>query len=285
MPSGSPQSVPDPYADDYDEMIKRWLQDTRIRSDCGAQPVPAKPDDQIDAPWQLGETSGGGASLGDMLDEFQRRKPVPHPGFTESLLPVWGSGKEALADLEDRDYLGAGLNTAAAVSDLVPLKSLASGLLKGGFKLAGPMVWRMAPWKEDVEKGVMSASTWMRQPRAFGLRHLEPGQPGHHLFVHQNGEGKVWPDWLKNQPWNIKPMKNAEVHGRLHHQYNGLPPFKGLERYWHGTPDWLKALNASYGARVLDDANDGLREWFDGLSAPPPQRKGAEAPTASQQRR
>lgn len=44
---------------------------------------------------------------------------------------------------------------------------------------------------------------------------LAPKQHGHHWAIPQNGWGKNVPDRIKNQPWNIKPMPSAEVHGRL----------------------------------------------------------------------
>lgn len=43
---------------------------------------------------------------------------VGRPGFAESLIPVWGSGREAIADFQEGDYVGAGINGAAAASDL-----------------------------------------------------------------------------------------------------------------------------------------------------------------------
>ena len=43
---------------------------------------------------------------------------VGHPGFAESLIPVWGSGREAVADFQEGDYAGAALNGALAASDL-----------------------------------------------------------------------------------------------------------------------------------------------------------------------
>jgi len=61
---------------------------------------------------------------------------VGHPGFAESLIPVWGSGREAVADFQEGDYLGASLNTALAVSDLFLAGSIGKGLAKGGIYIA-----------------------------------------------------------------------------------------------------------------------------------------------------
>jgi hypothetical protein len=65
---------------------------------------------------------------------------------------------------------------------------------------------------------------------------LAPKQHGHHWAIPQNGWGKNVPDRIKNQPWNIKPMPSAEVHGRLTNSYEGKPQFNAVERYVYGTP-------------------------------------------------
>ena len=42
--------------------------------------------------------------------------PYAHPGLAESLIPVWVSGREAVADFHEG---GAGINGALAASDLL----------------------------------------------------------------------------------------------------------------------------------------------------------------------
>lgn len=46
-----------------------------------------------------------------------------HPGFAESLIPIWGSGREVYADAQEGNYLGAAVNGAMAVSDVFLVKS------------------------------------------------------------------------------------------------------------------------------------------------------------------
>lgn len=79
---------------------------------------------------------------------------VGHPGFAESLIPVWGSGREAVADFQEGDYAGAALNGALAASDLFLAGSIAKGLRKAG-------------------------STWLGMPprrrRMLGKRRSDPG--------------------------------------------------------------------------------------------------------------
>jgi len=57
--------------------------------------------------------------------------------------------------------------------------------------------------------------------------------------------GEKVPDAIKNQPWNIKPMPRAEVHGRITGPYKGKPQFNALERYWYGTPAWSKVATGA----------------------------------------
>ncbi len=154
---------------------------------------------------------------------------VGHPGFAESLIPIWGSGREAVADFQEGDYAGAALNGALAASDLFLAESIARGLAKGGFYVA-KNVAKKAPyaWKTEVRP-------WMGKQGV-----LEAGQHGHHWAIPQNGWGKDVPDFIKNQPWNIKPMPSAEVHGRITGSYKGKPQFNAAQRYWYGTPAWSK---------------------------------------------
>lgn len=159
---------------------------------------------------------------------------VGHPGFAESLIPVWGSGREAVADFQEGNYAGAALNGALAASDLFLAESIAKGLAKGGFYVA-KNVARKAPY--DWNKVVRP---WMGK-QGF----LEAGQHGHHWAIPQNGWGKNLPDAIKNQPWNIKPMPSAEVHGRITGTYKGKPQFNAVERYWYGTPAWSKVATGA----------------------------------------
>lgn len=155
---------------------------------------------------------------------------VGHPGFAESLIAVWGSGREAVADFQDGDYAGAGLNGALAASDLFLAGSVAKGIAKGGFYVVKGTIG---------DGGVKTAWPAVRKTLAEkGI--LEKYQHGHHWLIPQNGWGKAVPDVIKNHPFNIKPMPSPEVHGRITGRYNGKPRFNAIERYVHGTPTWAK---------------------------------------------
>lgn len=148
-----------------------------------------------------------------------------HPGVGESLVPVWGSAREAIADAHDGDIVGATANAALAITDLAPGTFVVKGLTKGGAKLAGSHSWKITRrWMGD--QGMLSK-----------------GQHGHHGIIPRGGWGKHIPDAVKNQPWNITAMPNAVTHGRIHGSYKGQPQYGQIERYWRGAPDWAKAAH------------------------------------------
>jgi len=147
----------------------------------------------------------------------------------ESLIPVWGSGREAVADFQEGDYPGAALNGALAASDLFLAESIAKGVSKGAFYTVKSVSKNPYDWDRYVRP-------WLGGKRGM----LAARQHGHHWAIPQNGWGKRVPDRIKNQPWNIKPMPSPEVHGRLTNSYKGKPRFNAVERYVYGTPTWSK---------------------------------------------
>jgi hypothetical protein len=205
---GQPRSVPDPDGDAYDEMIRRnkLLADRQFML---ADAHPSPPD-------------------------------VGHPGVWESMIPVWGSGREALADVHDGNYAGAVVDGGLAASDGFLAKAVVGGLLKGGLKTGGNFAWRSIPRRAPGMR------KWLGE-RGF----LRPNQPGHHWWLEQKSSA---PDWLKNQPPFIKGTADAVEHGRIHGPYTvdgvKLPRFNAVQRAWYGTPDWFKALNFSVPAHA-----------------------------------
>lgn len=177
-----------------------------------------------------------------------------HPGELESLIPVWGAGREAVADFHDGDYLGAVGNGALAIADL----GGATGLVRAGVKGA---IVRSLP---KPKRGAKSTYAWDRMRADMGSDNkfpklLEYKQHGHHwLIPHKEGWGKHVPDVIKNQPWNITPMPSAEIHGRIHGRYKGKARFNPAERIWHGTPGWSKRAAGSATAHVTSMAKAGM---------------------------
>lgn len=162
-----------------------------------------------------------------------------HPGLAESMVPVWGSAREAVADFHDGDMLGAAANGALAVTDLTGEGYVLKALGKGGVKIAGSHAWP-------------AVREWMRE-----TKRLPEGLQGHHWLIPQNQWGKYFPEVLKNQPWNIKGLP-GDTHKRLRgrDRINGLPKFNAVERYVHGTPTWWKVQNGVWAGHGANGAQE-----------------------------
>ncbi len=215
-----PRSVPDPDAAAHEEAMRRQRA-YNLRQAGEAE--------EIGAPIGV-ETSPGRETDGGYW--------AKHPGLAESLVPVWGSAREAIADAHDGDWGGAVINGGLAAADLIPGTFAAKGIAKGGLKMAGSHTWN-------------ATRKWM------GRRDmLEPFQHGHHGIIPNGGWGKRVPDAIKNQPPNITAMPSPEVHGRIHGRYKGQARYGELERYWRGTPGWARwaHLWAPNGAVTATDA-------------------------------
>lgn len=164
-------------------------------------------------------------------------RTAPVDSAASAVVDIFGGARRARAAVEERDYPRALFEGVGGAADLYIAGAIIRGVLKGGIKTKGPTAWRTKPWEQE------SYRQWLGR-----MGFLERGQHGHHALIPNNGWGKAVPDWFKNQPWNIKGMESAEVHGRVHGRYKGKPQFNALERYWHGTPPWWKAANAAAAA-------------------------------------
>ncbi|WP_207483088.1 hypothetical protein [Arenibaculum pallidiluteum] len=182
---------------------------------------------------------------------------IGRPGLAESFIPVWGSGREAIADFQEGNYLGAALNAGLAASDLFVAgtlakavgKAMGKGGLKGGaYALLGPI------WKG----GATDWDNISRHMRNLGM--LEKGQHGHHWLIPNNRWGKYVPNSIKNHPFNIKAMPSDEIHMRVHNKWRGMPRFGYTLRYWHGTPHVSKAATVSTGGHGSLAVETGGRE-------------------------
>jgi RHS repeat-associated protein len=164
---------------------------------------------------------------------------VEEPGFAESLIPVWGSGRQAVHDFQCGDWGWGLFNTALAVTDLALVKSLVQGAAKGAWKF-GSHSWR-------------ATREWYGKTRA-----LAKGQPVHHWAIERNSAvGKHVPDAIKNQPWNLMEMPNRQFHDSVHGWGpNAMGPAGQL---WHGTPAWTKQATGAAGGRAVNGMNNECR--------------------------
>lgn len=153
-----------------------------------------------------------------------------------SYIPLIGSGRDAYEDFQNGRYGWAAFNTIMAISDIFLVKAL---FVAGG-KIAA---------KTAFKTGVHSwraTRAWLGQTGQAQYR-----QHVHHWLLHQKqGLGKHAPEWLKNQPWNLMPMKNEGMHYLLHNAKTSI-----FYKFYHGTPQWFK----TGGAYSLDCIENNIR--------------------------
>ena len=77
----------------------------------------------------------------------------------------------------------------------------------------------------------------------------------HWLFKQNTGLGKYVPDVIKNQPWNLMPMKSPRIHYLADHG-------NILQKFWYGTPRGAKAFLGSTVGRTAGAAIDSAEGMF-----------------------
>ncbi len=153
------------------------------------------------------------------------------PGALESAIPIWGSIQLAKNDFKKGNYGWGIFNSVMAVSDVFLVKALVVGV----GKIAAGTAFK---------KG---SHTWGATRSWLGRTgQAAKGQEVHHWFLHRNqGLGKYVPDFIKNQPWNLMPMRSRIFHQSIH---GAKPnPFNLAGKLYYGTPQWAKSF-AIYGA-------------------------------------
>ena len=173
----------------------------------------------------------------------QPTRPPPDPehslpdAATAHFTKVLGFAREARGKWERGDKAGAALDAALGLPDVY----VDGSLLKSQWKIWGPKAWHTPPWQAP---GVRK---WMKNSGLIGIK-----EHGHHAYIPQGGWGKRVPGFIKNQPWNIKPLDpitHRRVHSRARVDGVWLPRFNRLERFWYGTTPFAKGL---LGSALLD---------------------------------
>ena len=219
MPRGAPTSVPDPDGDLYDrEMAK-----IRAR--------------------RLAEEGHHESSLGAAeraLRDFQRGPRIPRPNTLESLIPVAGPAWEAAGDLQDGNYIGAAVDAASALTDVLPV-----GVAFKGLRAASKGI-------TVLKEGSVTADAARKVIRRVGL--AGPGEEIHHT-IPLNGLGRNVQDFRNHYAF-LKTLP-TEQHRRLTGRWMGKKRYNAAQRLWVGTTDWMKAYPAGalgHAATEIDHA-------------------------------
>jgi RHS repeat-associated protein len=217
------------YIPGYSEEIDGW-----VRSDDFTFTPDTDPDVYNDLPFLMIE--GNVVSKGVESKETASSS-VGQPKGLEKVIPIWGSGRAAIDDFQNGRWFSGTFNSLLAISDVFLVKSLVTGIVKGGIKMAGSHSW--------------SATRSYYLKKGFA----KPQQPLHHWLIQQRGPiGKYVPNAIKNQMWNLKSFKNASIHMRAGHgkTYLGQQGYNSLGRLIYGTPNWPKFAGTSYGGRGIE---------------------------------
>ncbi len=184
----------------------------------------------------------------------------PTPSFTQKGITSF-TGSPTLGTWGDM-LLGAGL-TLSATSYSVP---------------------RVAAWHEAMQAeyswGAPSGG-WFKEGVSYQMR-SEMGLVGsdeelHHWLIPQNQWGSWVPNYIKNQPWNIMVMEDAEAHAMVDpfRKVAGVDPYPLPLRLWMGMPAEVRAaaigggLGLGYLASgAASDDNSGSTAFGMSSSAP-----------------
>lgn len=104
---------------------------------------------------------------------------VKEPGFWEGLIPIWGSGKQAVHDYETGHWAWGTINAALALSDLIG----AGIIVKAGYKALSRVAVHEAEYylEKQVERKAESEAELAAEKEAEEIRRAgrKGGKPGH----------------------------------------------------------------------------------------------------------
>lgn len=181
-----------------------------------------------------------------------RANGVHEPSTWESLIPVWGSGKQAVHEFQQGNYVWGTVNGLLAVSDLFLVGAISKGLVKGGLRLG-------------FNPGLLS---WRATRKWYGKYYsrfspLPKYTQVHHVFLKQGTKYRWLPDAIenavKNHPLNLKPIlattkqSSQKLHTYIHH---GSNPAK---RWWLGHPGWAKNSAMNMPGHLAEQARNRER--------------------------
>jgi len=116
--------------------------------------------------------------------------------------------------------------------------------------------------------GKMTANAVSKQLRRRGV--VPPASEVHHA-AELNGINRSQENW-RNHPAFLKILPKVD-HRRIHGSWGDLPRFGPLQRWWVGTPNWMKTVPAWVGAHTAEwlaqpQASDS-EEGIEGPGVPP----------------
>ena len=170
-------------------------------------------------------------------------KGVGQPGFAESLIPVWGSGRAMVDDFQNGNYAMGMFNMAMMVSDCFMVGTVVKGVAKFGFKAS-------------MNVGNMSWKAVRSRIKDVGMADFS-GQHFHHLIKQKYYLNSPALKFLLNQPFMVtKLARGGYTYKGVDYTMNGFhmlldgrtvhgQAMSRLERIWYGSNNFHKASAAS----------------------------------------
>jgi Bacterial toxin 50 len=127
---------------------------------------------------------------------------VGQPGFWESLIPIWGSGRAAIDDFQNGRWGWGLFNSALAVTDIFLVKSLATAGAKLGGKLLAKVAGKEAAElaaKEAAELATKEAAERAAK-EAAELEAKQAVEDAEKPIIHEGKQGKHVPGHNNFQP-------------------------------------------------------------------------------------
>ena len=236
---------------DYEQSVGRWLSRDPIEERGGINLYGLAGNDSLDGADPLGLRwiyTGVPPVMTWVPDDSPPPDgpgmPNDPPTFAVGLIPVYGSSLNSIYNFSQGNGGWGTFYSAMAVSDAFLARSIVTGLGKGCWKV-GSHTWK-------------ATRSWYGRTRA-----LASGTEVHHWLLHQNeGLGRWFPEWFKNQPWNLVVVDGGVVNGTryssktIHLAIHGTSrrlTLEWYERALYGTPEWAQwaALDFSMHASTV----------------------------------
>jgi RHS repeat-associated protein len=169
---------------------------------------------------------------------------VAKPGFWEGMIPVWGSGKQAINDFQCGRWGWGLVNSALAVSDVFLVKAIATGVAKGLGK--GALKMGMSRPNPAFPRGI----EWVERA------HFVPNR-----WIPDSLKGVGWSKWNTKLMWGsdhaLADPKRYQFMRRWWKANNPMP--HGVSRFFNSIPERLQVLGLGsvYGAgRAANTSRD-----------------------------
>jgi RHS repeat-associated protein len=178
------------------------------------------------------------------------------------MVPVFGALFDVVnagISLARGNYVDAAINLASAIPGIGDFAAGAK-LIGAGAAAYGGYRGYKAISRSSWHSTMNARYTWRTPPGGHwtqGVSHqmrsnmgiVGSGKELHHWLIPQNGWGKSVPNYIKNQPWNIKVTNSRAAHAKIDTAFSvrGVSPYPLAIRPWMAMPNWARGVTLGTG--------------------------------------